>query len=173
MLVGEQPGDQEDLAGLPFIGPAGEILHLALAAAGIPFEALYITNAVKHFHFEERGKRRIHKKPRASHVAACRPWLEAEIATVDPEFIVCLGATAALAVLGREARIHDERGEWQTTRWEIPTLITFHPSAILRAEEPLRQLQFDQLTADLRKVWETAAAGNATGERDPGSAQIQ
>ena len=154
MIVGEQPGDQEDRTGRPFVGPAGEILAEALAAAQIPRDSLYVTNAVKHFHFEERGKRRIHKKPRAAHVAACRPWLEAEVAAVQPEVIVCLGATAALAILGREVRINAERGEWQTNRWDIPSLVTFHPAAILRAEGDLGKQQFDLLVDDLRKAWE-------------------
>ncbi len=133
LLVGEQPGDEEDLAGQPFIGPAGRELDEALRRAGIGRDDIYLTNAVKHFHWEPQGKRRLHKKPPARAVAACRPWLDAELAAVKPRVLVCLGATAAQAVLGRDARLQKPRGEMFATPAAERTLITWHPAAILRA----------------------------------------
>src|SRR5690349_7433272 len=112
MLVGEQPGDQEDLEGKPFVGPAGKLLNAALEEAGIDRQKAYVTNAVKHFNWEPRGKRRIHQKPNSAQIAACRPWLNAEIERVKPEVIVCLGATAAQALLGKDFRVTQHRGEW-------------------------------------------------------------
>jgi probable DNA metabolism protein len=135
MLVGEQPGDQEDLAGRPFIGPAGMLLNDAMVLANLPRENTYLTNAVKAFRFEERGKRRIHQKPGSGHIAACRPWLEAEIANVKPEVIVCLGASAAQSVLGRTAQIKEERGRYLEHRSGARVIVTYHPSAILRAPD--------------------------------------
>ena len=151
VLVGEQPGDQEDLAGRPFIGPAGAVLDEALAAAGIARDDIYLTNAVKHFHWEPQGKRRLHKKPPPRAVAACRPWLEAEFAVLQPEVLVCLGATAAQAVLGRNARLQRPRGEMFATSSSPRTMITWHPAAILRApthEEQRRRR--DELVEHLR-----------------------
>ncbi len=131
MLVGEQPGDQEDRAGEPFVGPAGRVLDEALAEAGIDRSAAYLTNAVKHFRFEQRGKRRIHQKPDVRHLVACRPWLEAELEAVTPGVVVALGATAARAVLERTVRIGEVRGQ-VLADGAVPVVVTTHPSAVLR-----------------------------------------
>lgn len=151
ILVGEQPGDQEDLQGKPFVGPAGRLLDDALIAAGIDRDDVYLTNAVKHFKWTPRGKRRLHAKPGPREIAACRPWLSAEIEVIEPEIIVCLGATAAQALLGPSFRITKERGrllESPLARW---MLATYHPSAVLRAPDEDRRHQMrDELTADLR-----------------------
>ncbi len=159
LLVGEQPGDQEDLQGKPFVGPAGRVLDDALAEAGIPRGEVFLTNAVKHFKHELRGKRRIHQKPTLGEVRACRPWLEAELALVKPEGIVCLGATAAQAFLGPAFRITKERGrflEVPQARWLLATL---HPSAVLRMpDRAAREAAREQLVADLRRVAERLAA---------------
>lgn len=150
MLVGEQPGDKEDLAGEPFVGPAGRILAEALAAAGIDAQDVYVTNAVKHFRFEQRGKRRIHEKPQVAHITACHPWLESEIAAVRPRTIVCLGATAARAVLGRPVRIGQERGERRLVHGRT-VVVTVHPAAIVRVREhDARAQEFAAFVADLR-----------------------
>lgn len=133
MLVGEQPGDEEDRAGRPFVGPAGQVLAGAMRDTGLERDAVYLTNAVKAFRFEERGKRRIHQTPKALHIATCRPWLEAEITAVRPQRIVCLGATAAQSVLGRSVRINAERGHPIQHSSGAEVLVTYHPSAILRA----------------------------------------
>ena len=136
LLVGEQPGDQEDLEGRPFVGPAGQVLAEALAEAGIAREEAYLTNAVKHFKWEPRGKRRIHRTPTLGEVAACRPWLEEEIARVRPEAIVCLGATAARALLGAPFRLTEQRGQvFEGTRWAPWLIATYHPSALLRVPD--------------------------------------
>lgn len=153
VFVGEQPGDQEDLKGAPFVGPAGEVLDRALAEAGIDRRHVYVTNAVKHFKFEARGKRRIHQTPRASELAACRPWLEAELAAIKPEVLVCLGATAARAIFGPTFRITKDRGRFAATRWAPRTIATFHPSAVLRGEDDADQARlYGMLLEDLRKV---------------------
>lgn len=136
LMVGEQPGDKEDLAGRPFVGPAGHLLDRALADAGIARSEVYVTNAVKHFKFEERGKRRIHKKPSESEITACHPWLEAELAIIRPEVIVCLGATAARAVLGKQHRLLQERGRFFEHPSAKAATATVHPSAILRSPDP-------------------------------------
>jgi DNA polymerase len=154
MLVGEQPGDQEDLAGRPFVGPAGRLLDESLEQAEIPRDQVYVTNAVKHFKFEPRGKRRIHSKPSAREVKACRPWLESEIALVKPEIIVALGATAAQSLLGFSFRLTQHRGEFQAdTPWAPLLLATMHPSALLRIpdERSRRQARAD-FVSDLRLV---------------------
>jgi uracil-DNA glycosylase len=135
VLVGEQPGDQEDRAGEPFVGPAGKLLDRALAAAGVERSSLYLTNAVKHFKWEPRGKRRLHQKPNARELAACRPWLKAELEAVKPALIVCLGATAARSVVGSEVRVMSERGRERDTEFGVPALITVHPSSLLRLPE--------------------------------------
>jgi len=136
MLVGEQPGDKEDLAGQPFVGAAGKLLDRALVEAGIDRKKVYVTNAVKHFKWEPRGKKRIHKKPAADEIAACRPWLEAEVSLVKPKVIVCLGATAAQALIGREYRVTRQRGQFVTHSPLAPLLTaTVHPSSILRAPD--------------------------------------
>ena len=153
MLVGEQPGDQEDLKGAPFVGPAGEVFDRALADVGLERERLYVTNAVKHFKFEERGKRRIHQTPRANELAACRPWLDAELAAIKPEILVCLGATAARAIFGAGFRIMKDRGHFAATRWAPRTIATLHPSAVLRGEDPAQEAKlYQMLVEDLRLV---------------------
>ena len=152
MLVGEQPGDQEDLQGRPFVGPAGKILDKALAEAGIDREDVYVTNAVKHFKWEPRGKRRIHKKPSGMQIAACRPWFEAEVEAVKPKIIVCLGATAAQALLGSQFKVTKERGK-VILGTRIPILATVHPSSILRApDSEARHRELASFIADLRVV---------------------
>ena len=153
MLVGEQPGDQEDLAGKPFVGPAGKLLDRALDDAAIDREAAYVTNIVKHFKWEPRGKRRIHAKPTWSEMVACRPWLDAEIALVEPRVLVCLGATAAQAVIGRDFRVSRQRGELVDSPLAPYVTATIHPSAILRQrDEESRRAEFDAFVDDLRKV---------------------
>ena len=159
MLVGEQPGDAEDTSGRPFVGPAGEMLDRALAEAGISRAQVYLTNAVKHFGWEPRGKRRIHRTPRLSEVQACRPWLEREIASIRPRVLVLLGGTAARALLGPQARVTAMRGTLLSTAWAPSLIVTFHPSAVLRAADPLAQDEtFGLLVADLRLAAEQAAA---------------
>jgi uracil-DNA glycosylase len=151
MLIGEQPGDQEDRAGRPFVGPAGEVLDRALHEAGIDRKEVYVTNAVKHFAFEERGKRRIHRTPRLSEVTACRPWMEAEIADVKPEIVVCLGATAAKAIFGAQFRLTEQRGKFLESRFTPRTLATYHPSAVLRGDTPeARDNLYKMLVNDLK-----------------------
>lgn len=153
MFIGEQPGDQEDLAGAPFVGPAGEVLTRALAEVGIWRHEVYITNAVKHFKWEPRGKRRIHMTPRLQEIQACRPWLEAEIETIKPSMIVCLGATAAQSLMGPQFRVMRNRGRAFQTRWAPWLMATIHPSAILRIDDPAAQEQaYADLVADLRIV---------------------
>jgi uracil-DNA glycosylase len=153
MLVGEQPGDKEDLEGRPFVGPAGRELDAGLEAAGLERNKVYVTNAVKHFKFEPRGKRRIHQKPNAAEIAACRPWLDAEIEVVKPEVIVVLGATAAQALLGRSFRVTKQRGEpipaEPLADWIVATI---HPSAILRAPDDTRQGEREAFARDLKVV---------------------
>jgi uracil-DNA glycosylase family protein len=153
MLVGEQPGDKEDLAGHPFVGPAGRILDEALEAAGIDRAEVYVTNAVKHFNWvpDERGKRRIHKKPRYSHIKACRPWLDAEIAVTRPQVIICLGATAAQALLGKEFSVMRDRGKFVPSPIAPYVMATVHPSSILRAQDDAsRREQKHAFIADLK-----------------------
>ena len=153
MLVGEQPGDQEDLQGKPFVGPAGKLLKNTLEEAGINLKKVYLTNAVKHFKFEPRGKRRIHKKPSGGEIAACRPWLDAEIVALKAELIVCLGATAAQALLGRTFRVTQHRGELLESSLARYVMATVHPSSILRApDEDARHEQQAQFLADFRKI---------------------
>jgi DNA polymerase len=153
MFVGEQPGDAEDLAGHPFVGPAGKLLDRVLQDVGIDRAAVYVTNVVKHFKWEPRGKRRIHKKPNASEIAACRPWLDTEIELVKPRAIVCLGATAAQALLGRQFKVTAHRGEFVASSLAPLVLATVHPSAILRApDDESRHLEMKRFTDDLRKV---------------------
>jgi DNA polymerase len=153
MLVGEQPGDREDIEGRPFVGPAGNLLDRALEEAGIDRRTVYVTNMVKHFKWERRGKRRIHKKPNAQEVGACRPWLEAELAVVRPKVLVCLGATAAQALLGRQFRVTRERGRFVPSDLAPLVLATIHPSAILRApDEQARHEEMRAFVADLHVV---------------------
>jgi len=153
MFIGEQPGDQEDLQGKPFVGPAGKLLDSALVEAGIDRKQVYVTNAVKHFKWEPRGKRRIHKKPSATEVAACRPWLDAEIAALQPKVIVCLGATASQALFGRDFRVTLHRGEFLKSPLAPFVMATVHPSSILRApDEETRQDEMERFIADLKKI---------------------
>jgi uracil-DNA glycosylase family protein len=150
LLVGEQPGDREDQEGRPFVGPAGRELDQGLAAAGIDRKQVYVTNAVKHFKFEQRGKRRIHQKPNALELAACRPWLDAEIELLRPKVIVCLGATAAQSLLGKSFRVTKQRGEpleaAPLAQWFVATI---HPSAILRSPDDVRQAEREAFARDL------------------------
>ncbi|HVE89128.1 MAG TPA: UdgX family uracil-DNA binding protein, partial [Burkholderiaceae bacterium] len=153
MLVGEQPGDQEDLAGRPFVGPAGQLLDRALAAAGIERSEVYVTNAVKHFKYELRGKRRLHKKPAELEIAACHAWYEGEVATVKPALIVAMGATAARAVLGRALPILANRGtllEAQEPASSTRALVTVHPSYLLRVLPETRDAEYGKFVADLK-----------------------
>lgn len=153
MMVGEQPGDKEDLQGRPFVGPAGAVLDKALAEAGIDRNDVYVTNIVKHFKWEPRGKRRIHKKPNALEISACRPWLEAEIAVTRPEVVVLLGATAAQGILGRDFRVTQHRGEWVSSDIAPFVLATVHPSSILRApDDESRHQEMRKFVADLKTV---------------------
>ena len=153
MFVGEQPGDQEDRQGEPFVGPAGAMLDKALEAAGIPRGQVYVTNAVKHFKWEPRGKRRIHKKPRASEIKACRPWLEAELRAVSPAIVVCLGATAAQSVFGSQFKLTQQRGRVLPSSLAPRVVATIHPSAVLRAPDSEgRDQAFKMLVADLKVV---------------------
>lgn len=153
MLIGEQPGDQEDLAGHPFIGPAGKLLDSALKTVGIDRASAYVTNAVKHFKWEPRGKRRLHKKPLASEIKACRPWLEREVALVAPHVLVCLGSSAAQAVFGRTIRLKDVRGALTPSPLNTRTLITVHPSSILRAPDTTsREREYRMFVADLAQA---------------------
>lgn len=153
VLVGEQPGDQEDIQGAPFVGPAGEVLDRALAEAHIPRQDVYVTNVVKHFKFVRTARRRIHQTPGTVEIGACRPWLEAEVAAIQPEILVCLGATASKALLGADFRLMKERGRILKTPWAPKLLATLHPSAVLRAEDvPGQQRLYDFLLTDLKLV---------------------
>ena len=150
MFVGEQPGDEEDIAGHPFVGPAGRLFDKALAEAGIDRKQTYVTNVVKHFKWKPRGKRRIHEKPRASEIRACEPWLAAEIQVLQPRILVCLGATAAQALLGKDFRVTQMRGQWLESEYAERTIATVHPSSILRAPDPeARERQYLDFVADL------------------------
>lgn len=153
LMVGEQPGDQEDLQGKPFVGPAGRLLDRGLVDARIDRDTVYVTNAVKHFKWVPRGKRRLHAKPTAREMAACRPWLEAELEAIEPEFVICLGATAAQSLLGSAFRITRQRGQWVESDWAPWTMATYHPSALLRApDEESRERMFEEFVDDLRLV---------------------
>jgi uracil-DNA glycosylase len=153
MLVGEQPGDREDLEGTPFVGPAGKMLDRGLADAGIDPGRVYVTNVVKHFRYRARGKRRIHQKPDAVHVAACRPWLDAELAIVRPRVLVCLGATAAQALVGRHVKVTQDHGRPLDSSLAEHVIATVHPSSLLRApDEAARHEAYAGFVADLREV---------------------
>jgi DNA polymerase len=153
MLVGEQPGDAEDLAGHPFVGPAGRLLDVALEEAGIDRRQVYVTNVVKHFKWEPRGKRRIHAKPNAAEIGACRPWLEVEIALVKPRVLVCLGATAAQALLGRSFKVSRQRGTLVPSPLAPIVTATVHPSSILRApDDETRREEMRRFVHDLRQI---------------------
>ena len=153
MMVGEQPGDAEDIAGHPFVGPAGQLLDRALDAAGIDRGLVYVTNVVKHFKWEPRGKRRIHAKPNSAEITACRPWLETEIALIKPRILVCLGATAAQALLGRDFKVSRERGRFVPSDLAPLVTATVHPSSILRArDDDTRRMEMKRFVADLARV---------------------
>jgi uracil-DNA glycosylase len=154
MLIGEQPGDREDIEGHPFVGPAGRILDKALEQAGIERGDAYVTNVVKHFKWKPKGKRRIHQTPRAEEIKACAPWLEAELDVVDPEVLVCLGATAVKAVIGSKARVMKDHGQFLDSRLGRAAMPTLHPSAILRAEDEDREDAMAMLVGDLARVRE-------------------
>lgn len=156
LIVGEQPGNEEDLSGAPFVGPAGKMLDRALVEAGIDRNGAWVTNVVKHFKWEPRGRKRIHKKPNAIEIEACMPWLEAEIGLVGPELVVCLGATAAQALLGRKFKVTEQRGiAIEGTRWAPIVVATVHPSSLLRApDDETRRREIARFIDDLRKVRE-------------------
>jgi len=159
MFVGEQPGDQEDKQGRPFVGPAGRVLDEALDATGIDRSKVYVTNVVKHFKWTAQGKRRIHKKPNAEEIAACRPWLESELETVKPRMLICLGATAAQALLGRNFRVTKERGHLADSPLAPMVMATIHPSSILRAaDDESRRVEMKRFIEDLRVAAEALAA---------------
>jgi len=159
MFIGEQPGDKEDLSGHPFVGPAGALLDKALVEAGIDRTKVYVTNVVKHFKWEPRGKRRIHKKPNGAEIAACRPWLEAEIAVVKPQAIVCLGSTAAQAVIGPRFRVSVQRAQFVESSLAPLVTATVHPSSILRATtDEARHDEVQRFIADLKAIWKAISA---------------
>jgi len=158
MLVGEQPGDEEDRKGLPFVGPAGRLLDRALEAAGVDREHVYITNAVKHFKWELRGKRRLHKTPAQREIDACRQWLEREVAAIGPQVIVCLGATAARSVIAKDFKVSTMRGRFVESALAPRVFATFHPSALLRLkDEAEREAAFRQLVGDLKLIHKALA----------------
>jgi DNA polymerase len=160
MLIGEQPGDQEDLRGRPFVGPAGQLLDWALEKAGIDRSLAYVTNVVKHFKWVPRGKRRIHSKPSSMEIRACLPWLEAEIEVVKPEIVVCLGATAAQALLGSTFRVTQERGRFVRSNLAPYVMATVHPSSLLRIEdEAARKTAIREFVRELRKVADVIGEG--------------
>jgi DNA polymerase len=149
-MVGEQPGDQEDIAGRPFVGPAGRMLDTALAEAGIDRNDIYLTNVVKHFKWKPRGKRRLHEKPNSAEITACRPWLDAELALLHPEIVVLLGATAAQAIMGSKFRVTQSRGKWLESPIDSRVMATIHPSAILRApDEGARAAMYQEFLRDI------------------------
>jgi DNA polymerase len=159
MFVGEQPGDKEDLSGHPFVGPAGALLDKALTEAGIDRKTVYVTNVVKHFKWEPRGKRRIHKKPNAAEVTACRPWLEAEVAVIKPRAIICLGSTAAQAVIGPKFRVSIQRAQFVESDLAPFVTATVHPSSILRAPtDDARHEEMRRFTEDLRTIWKALSS---------------
>jgi uracil-DNA glycosylase len=159
MFVGEQPGDKEDLSGHPFVGPAGALLDKALAEAGIDRSTVYVTNVVKHFKWEPRGKRRIHKKPNAAEITACRPWLEAEVNVIKPRAIICLGSTAAQAVIGPKFRVSIQRAQFVPSDLAPFVTATVHPSSILRApSDEARHEEMERFTDDLKTIWKAISS---------------
>lgn len=167
MIVGEQPGDQEDISGRPFVGPSGKLLDRALNSLGLDRDAFYLTNAVKHFRYEQRGKIRMHKNPAVGHVQACKPWLLGELATVKPGIVVCLGATASRAVLGDRFRLMDQRGRWQLLNAGVRVLATVHPAWILRQPAEAHQGAFDSFVDDLRILKDAIDRGQAPSTPPP------
>jgi DNA polymerase len=162
IMIGEQPGDQEDLVGKPFVGPAGKLLDKALAEAEIERDDVYVTNAVKHFKWKPAGKRRLHQKPNSREIAACRPWLDAEMQIIQPDVVVALGATAAQALMGRAFRVTKQHGEVLTVPWAKAFVATIHPSSILRTPPPDRDAAYAQFVEDLRAVAGVCGAVRAT-----------
>jgi DNA polymerase len=161
MLVGEQPGDQEDKQGRPFVGPAGRVLDEALEAAGIDRSKVYVTNVVKHFKWTAQGKRRIHKKPNAEEIGACKPWLEAELESVKPRMLICLGATAAQALLGRSFKVTQQRGQLVDSDLAPMVIATVHPSSILRsADDESRRVEMKRFVEDLHVAADAMAAAS-------------
>ena len=159
MFIGEQPGDKEDLSGHPFVGPAGALLDKALVEAGIDRSKVYVTNVVKHFKWEPRGKRRIHKKPNAAEITACRPWLEAEVHVIKPHGIICLGSTAAQAVIGPKFRVSIQRAQFVPSNLAPFVTATVHPSSILRAPtDDARHEEMRRFTDDLKKIWKALSS---------------
>ncbi len=159
LLIGEQPGDYEDVAGKPFVGPAGKIMDRALEQAGIDRKDVYVTNAVKHFKWEPRGKRRIHQKPNSREIAACKPWLEAELRLVKPKLVVCLGATAGQTIFGPSFRVTRERGKVLSSKLAPRVVATVHPSSLLRQpDEESREREYAHFVSDLRVALKAAAA---------------
>ena len=157
MLIGEQPGDSEDLEGRPFIGPAGKMMDRALEEVGINRQEVYVTNAVKHFKWEPRGKRRIHQKPSSRDIAACRPWLEAELRLVQPKLVVCLGATAAQTIFGPSFRVTKERGKVLSSPFAEKVVATVHPSSLLRQpDEESREREYKLFVSDLKVALKAA-----------------
>jgi DNA polymerase len=162
MFVGEQPGDKEDLSGHPFVGPAGALLDKALAEAGIDRKTVYVTNVVKHFKWEPRGKRRIHKKPNAAEITACRPWLQAEVDVIKPRAIICLGSTAAQAVIGPKFRVSVQRAQFVPSDLAPFVTATVHPSSILRAPtDDARHEEMRRFTDDLRTIWKAISGSKS------------
>jgi uracil-DNA glycosylase len=159
IFVGEQPGDEEDLKGRPFVGPAGRLFDKALKEAGIDREKIYLTNTVKHFKWKPQGKRRIHQKPNAAEITACDPWLRSELIMVQPKILVCLGATAAQSLLGKQFRVTQMRGKWLESELAPNTIATIHPSAILRTPGELRDAAFADFVSDLVIVAEAIDTG--------------
>jgi DNA polymerase len=166
MFVGEQPGDREDIAGRPFVGPAGELFDRAITAAGISRDAVYVTNAVKHFKFEARGKRRLHRTPGQIEVDACHQWLEREVELIQPKLVVALGATATRALTGTQARVNAMRGRIMPWRAETQLLVTVHPAAILRAPPESQHAEYAKFAADLALAAESVATSRSTFEED-------
>jgi DNA polymerase len=151
VFIGEQPGDQEDREGRPFVGPAGKLLDRALEEAGVDRDECYVTNAVKHFKWKPRGKRRLHQKPDRAEIGACRPWWKRELELISPQILVCLGSTAARAVFERDIKVTQERGTFMETPWCPRTLVTVHPSSLLRAPDPeMRKREYARFVADLK-----------------------
>jgi DNA polymerase len=157
MFVGEQPGDQEDKQGVPFVGPAGRVFNDALMDAGIERSAVYVTNAVKHFKHVQKGKRRLHQKPNTGEVVACRPWLETEVAKIKPKILVAMGATAARSLFGKSVTISSLRGNFHKTEFCERTYVTVHPSSILRAPPEDHKAQYEAFVADLKKIAKAAS----------------
>ena len=158
IFVGEQPGDEEDLKGRPFVGPAGRLFDKALEQAGIDRQRIYLTNAVKHFKWKPQGKRRLHQKPNAAEIRACDPWLRSELILIQPRILVCLGATAAQSLLGKDFRVTQMRGKWLESELAPNTIATIHPSAILRTPSDTREAAYRDFVSDLLAVSEAMAS---------------